>query len=102
VIEAPFVKKRKLTKVVEVATPEVEAKNVASFMAAQRKQMPKPFVPRLVDVEAFLANKLFEASPVNAAKPVLASRAPTSARWPYSNEVDLGSSHGLKYSRHLG
>jgi hypothetical protein len=72
VVEASLVKKRKLTKAVEVAAPEVEAKNVASFLATQRKQMPKPSVPCMADVEAFLANELFEASLVNAAKSVLA------------------------------
>jgi hypothetical protein len=67
VVEASLVKKRKLTKAVEVAAPEVETKNVASFLATQRKQMPKPSVPCMVDIEAFLANEPFEASPVNAA-----------------------------------
>ena len=33
--------------------------------------MPKSCVPRVVNVEAFLANELIEVSPVNAAEPVL-------------------------------
>ena len=46
-------------------------KNVANFLAARRKQMPKSSIPRMTDVEAFLANKPIEASSVNAVKPVL-------------------------------
>jgi hypothetical protein len=78
VIEAPLAKKRKLKKVaepvapiIEQATPVVEQAalmveptalgvkvvNVAGFLAAQRKQMPSPSVPRMADVEAFLANE---------------------------------------------
>ena len=34
--------------------------------------MPKPYVPCMVDVEAFLVKEPIEASPVNAAGPVLA------------------------------
>jgi hypothetical protein len=41
VIEAPFVKKMRLTKVVEAVAPPVgEAQNVANFLAAQRKLRP--------------------------------------------------------------
>jgi hypothetical protein len=36
-IEAPLVMKRKLTKRAEATAPELEARNVANFLAAQRK-----------------------------------------------------------------
>jgi hypothetical protein len=59
VIEVPLLKKRKLTKVVKVVVPKVkEAQNVANFLAARRRQMPKPSVPHAANVEAFLANEL--------------------------------------------
>jgi hypothetical protein len=56
VIEAPLVKKRKLVKRVEVAALVAETKNVANFLAARRKQAPKPSVAPLVSIKAFLAN----------------------------------------------
>jgi hypothetical protein len=82
VIEVPFVKKRKLKKVVEPAAPVVEpvapvvklvavvveAMNVASFLVARRKQIPPPSVPCMADVEAFLANEPVEAVLVNVAE----------------------------------
>jgi hypothetical protein len=65
VIEAPLVRKRKLTKMAGAVTPEVEAVNVASFLAARRKQIPSPSVPLVANVEAFLANEPVKAVPVN-------------------------------------
>ena len=70
-IEAPLVRKRKLVKGVNVAGLEAEAKNVANILSARRKQAPKPSVPIIANVEAFLANELIEVSPMNAAGPVL-------------------------------
>jgi hypothetical protein len=71
VIEAPLVKKRKLKKVAKPAAPVVEAVNVAGFLATRRKQAPQPLVAPLAGVEAFLANKPVEVSPVNAVELVL-------------------------------
>jgi hypothetical protein len=71
VIEAPLVRKRKMTKMAGAAAPNVEAMNVASFLAAMRKQIPLPSLPRVADVEAFLANELVEAILVNAVELVL-------------------------------
>jgi hypothetical protein len=45
--------------------------NVANFLAAQRKQAPKPSVPPLAAAEAFLANEPIKVSSVNAIEPVL-------------------------------
>jgi hypothetical protein len=60
VIEAPLVKKRKLTKAVEAAASQVdEAQNVANFLATQRKRMPMPSMPRIANIKAFLANRGF-------------------------------------------
>jgi hypothetical protein len=42
--------------------------NVASFLVARRKQIPPPSVPRMADVEAFLANEPVEAVLVNVAE----------------------------------
>ena len=70
-IEAHLVRKRKLVKGVDDATPEAKAKSVSNFLAAQRKQAPKPSVPSVVNVKAFLANELIEVSPVNVTRPVL-------------------------------
>jgi hypothetical protein len=44
---------------------------VANFLAALRKWMSVPFVPRMDDVEAFLANTLIKAIPVAATEPAL-------------------------------
>jgi hypothetical protein len=72
VIEGPLLKKMKLTKVVKVVVPQVEeAQNVANFLAARRRQMPKPSVPHAANVEAFLANEPIKVSPVNVAEPTL-------------------------------
>ena len=65
-------KRRKLIKIAEVVALKVEAKNVANFLAAWRKQMPKLSMPCMVDVEAFFANEPVEASLLNAVEPVLA------------------------------
>jgi hypothetical protein len=77
VIEAPPVKKRKLTKAAEPkvptvkpAAPVVEAVDVAGFLASQRKKVVLPSVPRLAEVEAFIANEPVPAIPVAVAKPV--------------------------------
>ena len=65
-------KKRKLLKGVEVAVPSVdEAQNVANFLAARRKRMPKSSVPCMKNVEAFLANEPIQVSSVNVAEPLL-------------------------------
>ena len=71
VIEAPLAKKRKLTKGVAAVAPEVESNRMASFLAIRRKQESKPDVPDVTKVEAFLANKLVEVSPVNTVGPIL-------------------------------
>ena len=56
-IHALELNKRKLTKAVGAAASQVEeAQKVANFLAASMKQMPKQSVPRMVDIEAFLAN----------------------------------------------
>jgi hypothetical protein len=79
VIKAPLVRKRKLkkgiepvasdiehaAKVIETAASTVKVANVAGFLVAQRKQTPPPFVPRMADVEAFLANEPVMAVLVN-------------------------------------
>ena len=77
VIEAPLVRKRTLKKVagaiareVDPTIPVVEVVSVANFLPAQRKQVPPPSVQLMVDVEAFLANELVEAIPVNTVKSV--------------------------------
>ena len=64
-IEASLVKKRKLTRGVGGAAPEVQKKGVASFLAARKRPMPKPSVPCMANVETFLANEPIEVSPVN-------------------------------------
>jgi hypothetical protein len=73
----PLLKKRKLKKVrepkvsmVEPTAPVVEAANMAGFLAARWKKAALPSVPRLAEVEAFIANELVLAIPVNAAKPI--------------------------------
>jgi hypothetical protein len=86
VIEAPLVKKRKLrkmvdptvpvtepatlviepsAKVIETAAPAVKVTNVAGFLVAWRKQAPPPSVPRMANIEAFLANEPVLAIPMN-------------------------------------
>jgi hypothetical protein len=102
VIEAPLVKKRKLTKAVEATILEDDAMNIASFLAARRKQMPKPFVPCIADVKAFLANEPVEASSVNAAEPILVEPLATSARGSYPNIINFGSSPGIQHSTYSG
>jgi hypothetical protein len=102
VIEAPLVKKRKLKKVVEptslvvnpialvvepaapvveLAAQGVKAVNVAGFLAARRRTTPLPSMPRMADVEAFLANEPILVVPVKvielvAEKPLHAPMGP--------------------------
>ena len=72
-IEVPFPRKKKLKKAADVAAPKAipaMAVNVANFLANQRKQVPPPSMPPMVEVEAFLANEPMEAIPVNVVEPV--------------------------------
>jgi hypothetical protein len=77
VLEAPAVKKRKLSKAAELEVPLAElaasvigAEDVAGFLASRRKKAKLPLVPRLAKFEAFIANELVPAVPVAVAKPV--------------------------------
>ena len=73
VIKAPLVRKRTLKKAADAAIPEAApatAVNMANFFANRRKQIPLPFVPSMVAVEAFLANEPVEAVPVTVIEPV--------------------------------
>ena len=63
-------KKRKLTRGVGGAAPEVEKKGVASFLAARKRPMPKPSMPCMANVEVFLANEPVVASQI-ATEPLL-------------------------------
>jgi hypothetical protein len=79
VVEAPIVKRRKLTKetgptvpMVELAAPligttvpPIQTANVAGFLAARRSQAPPPSVPQAEEVVAFLANEPVLAVPMN-------------------------------------
>jgi hypothetical protein len=91
VIKAPLAKRRKLKKaaepaarvtepvapviepvarVIKTAASTVKAMNVTGFLVVQRKQAPPPSVPRMADVEAFLANEPVLAVPVKVLEPV--------------------------------
>jgi hypothetical protein len=77
VLEAPAVKKRKLSKAAELEVPKAElvvsvigAVDVAGFLASRRKRVELPSVPPLAEVEAFIANEPVHAVPVAVAKPV--------------------------------
>ena len=87
VIEASLVKKRKLIKGVAAVAPEAKLNRMANFLAARRKQPLKPDVPNVAKVEAFLANKPIEVSPVNVAGPVL--EEPLQVIWDPIPELDL-------------
>jgi hypothetical protein len=79
VVEAPVVKRRKLTKETEptvpvvepaapligTAVPPIQTANVAGFLAARRNQAPPPSVPQAEEVAAFLANEPVLAVPMN-------------------------------------
>jgi hypothetical protein len=74
VIEAPLMRKRTLTKAVDVAAPgaiPTAAATMANFLAAWRKQAPPPSVPRMETIEAFLANEPIEAVPVTVVGPIV-------------------------------
>jgi hypothetical protein len=75
VLEAPAVKKRKLSKAVELEVPTAEpttsvirAEDVAEFLASRRMKVELPSVPRLAEVVAFIANEPVPAVPVTVAK----------------------------------
>jgi hypothetical protein len=77
VIEAPPVKKRKLTKVtgievpaVGTAAPVIEVVDVVEFLASRRKKVVLPPVPPLTEVEKFIANEPVLTVPVAVAKMV--------------------------------
>jgi hypothetical protein len=77
VLEAPTVKKRKLSNAAELEVPIVEpatsvigAEDVARFLASRRKKAELPSVPCLVKVEAFITNEPMPAVLVAVAKPV--------------------------------
>jgi hypothetical protein len=115
VIKAPLVKKRKLnkaveptvrvtepsasvikpaTRVIETATPMAKAVNMVGFLAARRKQAPPPSVPRMADVEAFLANEpvlavLVKVLEMAAEKPLQAPGGPH----PFHFKPSLGLKH---------
>jgi hypothetical protein len=94
VVEAPSIKRKKLKRALEPTAPEVEptapvvetvapaikVANVASFLAARRRQAPPPFVPRVKEVAAFLANEPILAVPVNVVglveEPLVAPEGP--------------------------
>jgi hypothetical protein len=75
VVEAPLVKKRRLTKAVgtdvpaaETGPPIDEVADVAGFLASQRKKAMPSLVPPIVEVEKFIANEPILAVPVAVAK----------------------------------
>jgi hypothetical protein len=77
VLEAPAAKKRKLSKAAELEVPTVqpaasatEEVDVAGFLASRRKKAELPSVPRLAEVEAFIANEPVPAVPVAVVNPV--------------------------------
>jgi hypothetical protein len=77
VVEAPLVKKRRLTKVVELEVPMAKPDalvlgevNVAGFLAARRRKVLLPPVLSLAEVEAFIANELVLVVPVAVPKPI--------------------------------
>jgi hypothetical protein len=75
VVEAPLVKRRKLTKAAGEdvpaagsAPPVDEVADVAGFLASRRRKAVPPSVPPLVEVEKFMANEPVLAVPVAVAK----------------------------------
>jgi hypothetical protein len=75
VVEAPLVKRRKLTRAaggdapVTGADPQVEGVvDVAGFLASRRKEGIAPSVPPLAEVEKFIANEPVLAVPVAVAQ----------------------------------
>jgi hypothetical protein len=77
VIEAPPVKKRKLTKIAGTEVPAAgtvapitEAVDVAGFLTSRRKKVVPPSVPPLAEVEKFMANEPVLAVPVAVAQMV--------------------------------
>jgi hypothetical protein len=75
VLEAPAIKKRKLSKAAKLEVPTTEpvasvigAVGVARFLASRRKKVELPLVPRLAEVEAFIANEPVLTVPVAVAK----------------------------------
>jgi hypothetical protein len=75
VVEAPLVKKKRLTKVAGADVPAVgtgppidEVADVVGFLASQRKKAVPPSVPPLMEVEKFIANEPVLAVPVTVAK----------------------------------
>jgi hypothetical protein len=75
VVEAPLVKRRKLTKAAGEDVPAAgcaplvdEVADVAGFLASRRKKVVAPSVPPLVEVEKFMANEPILAVPVAVAK----------------------------------
>jgi hypothetical protein len=77
VVEAPLVRKRRLTKAAGrdvpmpgTGPPVDEVADVAGFLASRRKKAVPPSVPPLVEVEKFIANEPVLAVPVVVAKVV--------------------------------
>jgi hypothetical protein len=77
VVEAPLVKKRKLTRAEGAGAPAAgtgpqvdEAVGVAGFLASRRKNAAPLSIPPLVEVEKFIANEPVLAVPVAVARVV--------------------------------
>jgi hypothetical protein len=75
VVEAPLVKKRRLTKAAGKDVPAAgsgpkvdEVAGVARFLASRRKKAVLPSIPPMVEVEKFIANEPVLAVPVAVAK----------------------------------
>jgi hypothetical protein len=75
VVEAPLVKKRRLTKAAGTDIPAAgsgpqvdEMAGVAGFLASRRKKATLPSIPLVVEVEKFIANKPVLTVPMAVAK----------------------------------